>query len=56
MMLGAGLPDSIFGTISLRDERLSANQAARERAIHCAVASGRIGWSARYPIYFFNAS
>src|SRR5262245_12963479 len=45
------MPDSVFDTINLRDDRLSANQAARERALQRAVASGRIGWSARYPIY-----
>src|SRR5437868_14946290 len=47
----SGLARLRLDTISLRDDRLSANQPARERAIHRAVASGRIGWSARYPIY-----
>src|SRR5258705_6523448 len=48
MMLGAGLPDSGFDTISLRDDRLSANRPLASALPNGAVASGR---PARYPIY-----
>src|SRR5947208_17072400 len=45
-------PDSVH-TISLRDDRLLAKQAASERATHSAVASERLAGpgEARYPIY-----
>src|ERR687888_461461 len=39
-------PDSV-DTISLRDDRLLAKQAASERATHSAVASERLAWRAR---------
>ena len=54
MMLGAGSPDSVFDTITLRDDHLTASSrnAASERATHGAVASERLAGlnRARYPI------
>jgi hypothetical protein len=49
----SGHPTPVFDTISLRDDRLLAKQAASERATHSAVASERLAWlaEARYPIY-----
>jgi hypothetical protein len=43
MMLGAGIPGLRFDTISLRDDRLAAKQAASERLASLPPA--------RYPIY-----
>lgn len=50
MMLGAGLPDSGFDTINLRDDRLPAKPHASALP-NRAVASVRLVGPARYPIY-----
>jgi hypothetical protein len=52
-MLGAGSPDSVdFETISLRDDRLAAKQAARERAPKWRRSERAAGLpAARHPVY-----
>ena len=45
------MPDSVIDTISLRDDRLAAKQAARERAIKQRRSERAAGRPARYPIY-----
>ena len=50
MMLGAGSPDSVFDTINLRDDRLSAKPLANAPP-NSAVVSERLARPARYPIY-----
>jgi len=50
MMLGAGLPDSGFDTINLRDDRLPVKPHASALP-NRAVASVRLVGPARYPIY-----
>lgn len=50
-MFGAGLPDSVIDTISLRDDRPPATKPHASALTNSAVESVPLERSASYPIY-----